>query len=464
MRIRVNIEYVTRSPARIAHDRAVNDLRAQLAARPAGARIRLAKPTSNLFRFREPPGRAGIDVSAFTGVLDVDTTTRTADVGGMTTYEDLVDATLPHGLIPHVVPQLKTITLGGAVAGLGIESASFRNGMPHESVLDMDILTPDGEVVHVTPDNEHAELFRGFPNSYGTLGYALRLRIDLEPVTPFVRLRHVRFADAASCAAAIEKICANRTYRDEQVDFLDGVMFARNELYLTLGAYTDTAPQLSDYTGQRIFYKSIRDRVTDYLTVRDYLWRWDTDWFWCSEALGVQNPVVRRLWPRRYLRSDVYRKIVALDRRYGLYERLSRWRGQPAREPVIQDVEIPVAELASFLDFFDKEIGISPVWLCPLKLRDGWSLYPMDPAGLYVNVGFWATVPLGPGEEDGTHNRMIESKVTELGGHKSLYSTSYFDEDEFWSAYDGQTYRKLKEAYDPNGRFPDLYAKCVRNQ
>jgi FAD/FMN-containing dehydrogenase len=330
----------------------------------------------------------------------------------------------------------------------------------------MDILTPDGDVVFATPDNEHADLFRGFPNSYGTLGYALRLRIELEPVTSFVRLRHVRFSDATACSAAIQEICANRTYRDEKVDFLDGVMFGRNELYLTLGSYTDTAPSLSDYTGQRIFYQSIRDRVTDHLTVRDYLWRWDTDWFWVSKALGVQNPLVRRLWPRRYLRSDVYRKIVALDRRYRLSDRIDRLRKEPAREAVIQDVEIPVERLAEFLEFFTDEIGISPVWLCPLRLREdtGWPLYPMKPDSLYVNVGFWATVPLGPGETDGTYNRRIESKVTELGGHKSLYSTSYFDEDEFWLAYDGETYRKLKAAYDPNGRLPDLYSKCVRNQ
>jgi FAD/FMN-containing dehydrogenase len=455
---------VTRSPARIAHEHAAADLTVRLAARPPGSPIRLAKPTSNLFRFREPPGAAGVDVSAFTGVLDVDPEARTADVGGMTTYEDLVDATLPHGLIPYVVPQLKTITLGGAVAGLGIESTSFRNGMPHESVLDMDVLTPNGEVLFVTPDNEHAELFRGFPNSYGTLGYALRLRIALEPVTKFVRLRHVRLPDATACAAAIEEIAANGTYRDEKVDFLDGVMFGGDELYLTLGGYTDSAPQVSDYTGQHIFYQSVRDRLTDHLTIRDYLWRWDTDWFWCSKALGVQNPLVRRLWPRRYLRSDVYRKIIALDRRYRVYERLSTLRREPPREPVIQDVEVPVTRLAEFLAFFEEEIGISPVWLCPLKLRSSWSLYPMDPSVLYVNVGFWATVPLGPGEEDGTHNRLIESKVTELGGHKSLYSTSYFDEDEFWSAYDGETYQKLKEAYDPDGRLPDLYSKCVRNQ
>ena len=66
----------------------------------------------------------------------------------MCTYEDLVAATLPYGLSPLVVPQLKTITLGGAVTGLGIESTSFRNGLPHESVLELDILTGTGEMRH----------------------------------------------------------------------------------------------------------------------------------------------------------------------------------------------------------------------------------------------------------------------------------------------------------------------------
>src|SRR5947199_3508556 len=180
---------------KLSHDRAVAELRARLTAQ-AGGPIRLAKPTSNLFRFREPPGRQALDVSAFGDVLEVDAGARTADVHGMVTYERLVDATLPHGLMPLVVPQLKTITLGGAVAGLGIESSSFRNGLPHEAVREMEILTGSGEVVLAGPENEHADLFHGFPNSYGTLGYALRLTIDLEPVRPYVRLTHRRCATA----------------------------------------------------------------------------------------------------------------------------------------------------------------------------------------------------------------------------------------------------------------------------
>ena len=104
-----------------------------------GAPVRLAKRTSNLFRARAGAAGPGLDVAAFDGVLSVDPWPRTADVQGMTTYEHLVDATLAHGLMPLVVPQLKTITLGGAVTGLGIESASFRNGCPHESVLELEV-------------------------------------------------------------------------------------------------------------------------------------------------------------------------------------------------------------------------------------------------------------------------------------------------------------------------------------
>ena len=454
----------TRTTGPGEHERAVAALREQYAALPPGAAVRLGKRTSNLFRFRPPAAGPRLDVSRFDQVLDVDPVARTADVQGMVTYEKLVAATLPYGLMPLVVPQLKTITLGGAVVGLGIESSSFRNGLPHESVREMEILTGDGRVVVARPEGEHADLFAAFPNSYGTLGYALRLRIDLAPVAPYVRLRHLRFTEARECAAAMADICASATCDGQPVDFVDGTVFGPDELYLTLGTFTDEAPAVSDYTGMDIYYRSVRRRDVDHLTVADYLWRWDTDWFWCSRAFGVQHPLVRRVWPRRWRRSDVYRRLVALDRRWRVSERVDRWRGHPPREAVIQDVEVPVARMAEFLDFFHAEVGISPIWLCPLRLRaeHPWPLYPLAPGELYVNVGFWSTVPLRPGQAPDHHNRRVEQVVGELGGHKSLYSTVHYPEDEFWRRYDGEAYAKVKQSYDPDARLPDLYTKCVR--
>ena len=97
------------------HDAAVERLRASYAALGPDQPVRLAKRTTNLFRGRQAAA-TGLDVSGLTGVLDVDAEALTADVQGMCTYEDLVAATLPHGLMPYVVPQLRTISVCGGLA------------------------------------------------------------------------------------------------------------------------------------------------------------------------------------------------------------------------------------------------------------------------------------------------------------------------------------------------------------
>jgi FAD/FMN-containing dehydrogenase len=450
------------------HQAGVERLLESYRAIPPGERVRLAKRTSNLFRPRAATTVPGLDTSGLTGVVEVDPDARTADVQGMCTYERLVDATLAHGLTPLVVPQLRTITLGGAVTGLGIESTSWRNGLPHESVLEMDVLTGSGHVVTTDTGSRHPDLFRGFPNSYGTLGYATRLRIELEPVGRVVDLRHVRFHDLDELVSVLGTVVAEGAFEGEPVDYVDGVVFSATESYLVLGRRGDDPGPTSDYTGRDIYYRSIqhdgRAPRRDRLTTLDYLWRWDTDWFWCSRAFGAQNPTVRRFWPRRWLRSSVYWKLIALDRRFAVADRLEARNGRPPRERVVQDVEIPLAATAEFLKWFLREVPIEPIWLCPLRLRSEqpWALYPLHPRQTYVNVGFWSSVPTDPAAVPGSTNRRIEREVSALGGHKSLYSESFYDEEEFRRLYGGDQYAALKARWDPEGRLPDLYAKAVR--
>jgi FAD/FMN-containing dehydrogenase len=237
-----------------------------------------------------------------------------------------------------------------------------------------------------------------------------------------------------------------------------------------LGSWTDSVLDVSDYTRGRIYYRSIQSRREDWLTVRDYLWRWDTDWFWCSRAFGVQRPWVRRLVGMspagpHVLRSDVYRRILALEERYHAKATLDRWLGRPARENVIQDVELPIDRLSEFVAAFQRQVPISPFWLCPLRQREPaatWELYRLDPATLYVNMGFWSSVALEPDMDGAHHNRWVEDEVDRHGGRKSLYSTVHYPEDRFWALYNGAVYRDLKRRYDPAGRLLDLYAKCVR--
>ncbi|MFL6155415.1 MAG: FAD-binding protein [Marmoricola sp.] len=446
------------------HAAAVDRLRASYAAIEPHQTVRLAKKTSNLFRQRSASTAPGLDVSGLGGVISIDTVAGTADVQGMCTYETLVAETLAHGFIPYVVPQLKTITLGGAVTGLGIESTSFRNGLPHESVLEMDVFTGAGEIVTCAPTGEHADLYATFPNSYGSLGYATRLRIRLEAVPAYAALRHVRFHETDKLSLAIAEIAETGSWQGEQVDGMDGVAFEPGEYYLTLARWTDELPAgqaPSDYTGQQIYFRSVQERSTDLLTVHDYIWRWDTDWFWCSGAFGAQNPTIRKFWPRRWKRSDAYMKLLALDLRLGIADKLDKRAGRPERERVIQDIEVPVERLGEFLDWFDDEIGMRPVWLCPLRASRRWPTYPLVPEKTYVNAGFWGTVHVGPDRVNAPKNRAVEAKVHDLEGHKSLYSDSFYDPETFDELYDGRNLAAVKKRYDPDDRFISLYEKAV---
>jgi FAD/FMN-containing dehydrogenase len=433
--------------------------RAALAARlrEGTGEVALAKDTSNLFRDRAGTARRRLDVRAFREVLRIDRERGSVEAEGMIPYEALVAECLAHGVMPAVVPQLKTITLGGAVAGVGIEASSQRYGLVHETIEELDVLAADGSVLACTPANEHADLFFGFANSYGTLGYALRVKARTAPVKRYVRLEHLPFQRPDFFFAELERRLAAG-----DADFVDGTAFGPQELYLTLGRFTDSAPATSDYGYEHIYYRSIRDKREDWLTASDFIWRWDTDWFWCSKNLYAQNPLVRRLLGRARLGSKTYTKLMRWNSRVGLTRALDRLRGLHS-ESVIQDVDLPLERAGEFFDFYAREIGIWPQWICPIGAQPNAARFPLYPLqrGWHVNFGFWDVLRSREPHERGHFNRMIEETVAALGGIKSLYSDSFFPEAEFRRLYGGEAYAQLKRKYDPRGVFPDLYAKCV---
>ena len=223
------------------------------------------------------------------------------------------------------------------------------------------------------------------------------------------------------------------------MDFVDGVVFGPGELVITVGRFVDDAPYTSDYTFERIYYRIVRDREEDFLATRDYLWRWDTDWFWCSKNLCAQNPLVRRLLGRKRLNSVIYTKVMRWNSRVGLTRWLDRVFaaasrvGDPGRRH-------PDRARAEFLDFFLREIGILPVWICPIRARRSRAV--VDALSDCGRVRSTSTSASGTScarvtpHPPGHFNRLIERKVDELGGIKSLYSESYYPRDEFWAIYD----------------------------
>ena len=422
------------------------------AAKALGIPIGLQKTTSNLFRRREQGTKHRLSVHSFDHVLHIDLDRMTADVEAMTTYGALVDETLRYGLLPAVVPQLKTITVGGALSGLGIESSSFKYGLVHETVEEMDVLTGNGCIITCSPC-KNRDLFFGFPNSHGALGYALRIKVRLVPAKPYISLNHTRFSKRSDFFGYLDDLCDLR-HGEQSSDFLDGTIFGPDEMYITQARFTDDAPQVSDYTYMDIYYRSLQRKQNDWLTSKDYIWRWDTDWFWCSKHFGVQTPAIR-FFAKPALNSYTYQRLMRLSQRF--------LPVSPRGESVIQDVQIPIENAPAFCDFLLTDIGITPVWVCPFQSSgQTYDLCGLKPNQLYINFGFWDIIPTT--HESGHYNKMIEAKVADFGGRKGLYSTSFYDEETFWSMYDKTRYHELKKTYDPDKRFPDLYAKCVERK
>ncbi|MBS3174876.1 FAD-binding oxidoreductase, partial [Candidatus Woesearchaeota archaeon] len=86
----------------------------------SGKKILLKKKTiSNLFRYGERKKEYAVTVSLsqFNQIIKIDTNKKILEVEGLTTYEKIADYCLNYNLLPTVTPELKNITIGGAIVG-----------------------------------------------------------------------------------------------------------------------------------------------------------------------------------------------------------------------------------------------------------------------------------------------------------------------------------------------------------
>ncbi|MEO8554790.1 MAG: FAD-binding protein, partial [Kofleriaceae bacterium] len=97
-------------------DRIVAQLRAHVPGTPVS--LKKAAPPHQVPKWNDlRRDDKKIDVSHLTDILEIDPVARICVAESGVMFDDLVEATLRHGLVPKVVPELKSITIGGAVTG-----------------------------------------------------------------------------------------------------------------------------------------------------------------------------------------------------------------------------------------------------------------------------------------------------------------------------------------------------------
>ena len=405
-----------------------------------------------------------VDTSNLADVLHIDRATQTCLVEPNVPMDKLLAATLREGMLPPVVMELPAITVGGGFSGMAGESSCFRYG-PFDCIVNsIEIVLGNGEIATASR-NEQPDLFWGAVCAFGTMGIVTLLEIQLRDAKGFVELTHYPFSDFVAAKAKIQE-----ETKKEDVDFVDGVAFSKDTIVVCSGRLVDavaagSSPRRYTRRSDPWFYLDVQKRtkngtkqVVDYVPVTDYFFRWDRGAFWVAryafQYFATPFNRITRFLLDYYLHAKV------------MYHALHK--SGLSDSYIIQDVGVPYEAADEFNQWLDQNLGIYPMWLCPIRVRrdDPDSRHglhadfadPEKPETL-LNFGVW-----GPAareyDEFVRQNRAIEQKVQELGGKKTLYAHNYYTEDEFWAVYDRQRYDAVRERYHASW-LPSVYDKVI---
>jgi len=381
-----------------------------------------------------------IDISDLDSIIHIDSEKQICTAEPGVTFARIVEATIKYNLVPMVVPELKTITLGGAVAGCSIESMSYRYGSFHDSCLEYEVVNAKGDRLICTPDNENKLLFQMIHGTFGTLGIITLLKFKLISAKPFVKINYERYKNLEDYKDAIWE-----HYEKRDVDFMDGIIHSPGLYVLSTADFVDSAPYTHRYDWMRIYYKSTAERKEDYLETFDYFFRYDK---------GVTN-----VHPKSIILRLLFGKLVNSNNVL-MFANIFRKVLSQKLIPITVDTFIPFSKIDEFMGWYKDTIGHYPLWCVPYRIAhryewisDGFLERIED--DLFLDIAIYGMRRKDPEY----YYRILDKKLFDIGAVKTLISTNTYSEEEFWKIWNKKNYELVKRENDPDNIFRDLYEK-----
>ena len=451
------------------HDKRVNDIQAQVRRRQAsGAPGRLCTSRKNwmsvsarMVDYKQPETAIRIDLH---DILYLDAQRRIVRVEPRVTIGQLIDHLVPRGWTLPVMPELDDLTVSGLFLGYGVEVSSHKHGLFSELVRSCDVVLGGGQLVRASAE-ENTDLFNALPWSQGALGFVVALELQIIPARPYVQVTY-------RPVSGLEELC--RTFeqevrREDAADFIEGILFDRDEGLIITGAYADQAEAGKIHAANRWYmpWFALRSRQfigagghEEYIPVTHFYRRHNRGMYWESELIVPfgNHPLFRFL-----MGWAMPPKISFLRLTQG--ERIRRYYDE---KHVLQDALVPIRHLAKTVSYFDDIFDAYPVWLCPVRLNrkePSGSVGPGADAGdheMYVDVAVLAVPgPVLRGEEynalDST--RLMERFLIENRGYQALYAVTQLSHDEFRRMFDCRLYDRARWNYGAEGVLMDVYEK-----
>jgi hypothetical protein len=422
-------------------------------------------------------GKYQIDISLLTSILEINQSDQYADVEALVTFEQLCKATLQYGLLPAVVPEFKSITIGGAIQGIAIESTSWKYGTFDKTVIEATLITGHGTILS---SSEAPDLWKAVPGSNGTLALVVAARVRLVQATNWIHLRYVFYSDLSKFLNIIdEKMTSKKDTNwigDNQV--IDAIQFCEKDQSINgiVAMYGGCVSHpISDTKVYKetmfspFFYQHVKSILTEkkmiidddtlilheeYIPILEYLFRYDRGGFWMIEASATMIPLLRLILDTSFLLALLNHFFKTST----LYK-IAMLVSDQKRESIgmLQDVDVPSDRTQEVINWAISK-DLNKLWLCPVRsFGSNENLFSVvqSKTRFVMNIGLYGLAKNLP-----QSNLDLQRLVAKLQGKPGLYAHIYASRDEFWSWYNYEEYVRLRNKWD-GYIFMDLWNKVA---
>ena len=433
--------------------------------------VRKKRPGHTPHDYQYKLGKHLVDVTKLDHVLEIDPLERLAIVEGEVNMGELCTATLAHGLVPAVVPELETFTVAGLINGLGLETSSHRQGVFPMNVPWFELVLGNAELVRVDPE-QHPALFTTVPGCYGTLGVLTRAAVQLVPAKAFVRSQYRHFASAADYVKAYGAAL-------DVHDFVEGFVMGPDSHVLICGDFSEAEPGLPVFHAMRPgnlwYYEHAAEQGrrggTDLVPTYEYLFRHMRSLLWVSRFANFLHLPMTALG--RWL---IDRRVLFELRKYGLTSGVPHEARE--RSVVMQDVAVTLSRLEEGIEYAKRHFGVYPMWNCAaghaqrgpyakgqphrmLFITDH-RLTPEAQAALEANEKYVVDIglygePTAPSFKHHSAIRALQNFVD----MPAVWGVCYLTRGEFERLWDIATYEAVRDEYHATGVFPHIADKVL---
>lgn len=377
-----------------------------------------------------------IDTSSMQTIHEIDEAGEIATVDAGVVWRQLVEATVPLGLVPRVLTNNLNVAISGTLSMAGLGVASYRYGTQADNAVELQVVTGTGEIVTCSRE-ENRELFDVVRCGLSQFGIITRAKVRLRHCKPNVRKYYLLYDDLNVLMEDAKK-----------------VMDPQNQTFSSLESWCTPCFQGIKKIGEGM---ELAEGVQTFAY-------WMFPLHLTVEYGEGENPddaaVLAGLTPYRHLETCEYTQLefcARMDPVFELWRRSGYWEMyHPWMETTLPWDTAP--------EFIHSALSITP----PQALGPGghillWPAYTatsdvplfMHPPGDHV-MG-WGILP-------GVPERFLDRALTQLdmcselsihyGGKRYLSGYITFDTAEKWAQHYGEQWPRIlaaKKKYDPDG-------------